>query len=187
MMLWSDVQRYCEEAGMTPKQTYDKIFAQQNEFSVLADVRWYCRDCDDYHNAVIEDGVIRCENCHGGIAVLEGSQDSKDSQENIKRMDIKEFREEGFLQEANRLLFHPLGLALEVSIRGGKEMLSGVWDYRDDPEGMLFGDDTVASPQAHEKANRVEKLRLSKLQARIATEECREDGIQRLKAVNTSS
>ena len=34
----------------------------------------------------------------------------------IKHMDIKEFREQGFLQEANRLYFHPLGLALEVRI-----------------------------------------------------------------------
>jgi hypothetical protein len=111
----------------------------------------------------------------------------------IKRMDIREFRELGFLQEANRLFFHPHGLALEVTTvtderaivslslddramgtlnrviaaaraRGeltvsdddldhlqehvntevryapGDAYLSGVWDDRDDPEGVIFGD-----------------------------------------------
>lgn len=58
----------------------------------------------------------------------------------IKYMDVKEFREGGYLQEANRRFFHPLGLALEVVIaEDGTETLGGVWDYRDDPEGMSYG------------------------------------------------
>lgn len=58
----------------------------------------------------------------------------------IKYLDIAKFREDGYLQEANRLFFHPLGLALEVSIDDdGTETLGRIWDYRDDPEGMLFG------------------------------------------------
>ena len=57
----------------------------------------------------------------------------------IKRMDITEFRELGFLQEVNRRFLHPLGLALEVVLEpDGTEHLGGVWDYRDDPEGMIF-------------------------------------------------
>lgn len=58
----------------------------------------------------------------------------------IKRIDIKEFKEKGFLQEVNRLFFHPLGLALEVSTNAedGTTSLSSVWDYRDDPDGMRF-------------------------------------------------
>jgi len=58
----------------------------------------------------------------------------------VKRMNIKEFRELGFLQEANRQFFHPLGLALEVivDIENGSEELGGVWDYREDPEGIIF-------------------------------------------------
>jgi hypothetical protein len=121
----------------------------------------------------------------------------------IKHLDIKEFRELGFLQEANRLFFHPHGLALEVRVIDsdwtdeeiaesewmqarmgeifhalrrdpevvkrfvaeghepaldgnaleeaaravcralwpkGSQFLSGVWDYREDPEGVVFGD-----------------------------------------------
>jgi len=57
----------------------------------------------------------------------------------IQRIDIAEFRALGFLQEANRQFFHPLGLALEVDVDDeGNERLSGVWDYRDDPEGIIF-------------------------------------------------
>jgi hypothetical protein len=53
----------------------------------------------------------------------------------INYMDGKTFRDEGYLQEANRLFFHPLGLALEVATDTGTLK---VWDYRDDPEGITF-------------------------------------------------
>lgn len=54
----------------------------------------------------------------------------------IKYIEAQEFIDRGFLQEANRLFFHPLGLALQVTPSNG-EMT--VWDYRDDPEGIIFG------------------------------------------------
>lgn len=56
-----------------------------------------------------------------------------------KRIDIKEFREQGFLQELNRQFLHPLGLALEIVREDdGTERLGGIWDYRDDPEGIYY-------------------------------------------------
>lgn len=59
--------------------------------------------------------------------------------DDVKRMDIKEFREMGLLAEINRVFFHPLGLALEVTVDDdGNEKLGGIWDYRDDTEGMLY-------------------------------------------------
>lgn len=59
--------------------------------------------------------------------------------ESIKKIDIKEFRESGYLQEVNRRFFHPLGLALEVTVENdGTESLSGVWDYREDKEGIYY-------------------------------------------------
>lgn len=60
----------------------------------------------------------------------------------IRWMDLNEFLNEGFLQEANRLFFHPLGLALAVTCdEAGKVTgITGLWDYRDDPEGMIFGE-----------------------------------------------
>lgn len=62
----------------------------------------------------------------------------------IKYIDIKEFREKGYLQEVNRTYLHPLGLALEITQKeDGTEYISGIWDYRDDPEGMAYGEGTI--------------------------------------------
>lgn len=79
--------------------------------------------------------------------------------EKIRRISIKEFREKGYLQEVNRRFFHPLGLALEVIIddKTGEEKLGGVWDYRDDPEGIAFGKDVTSKPDFKVKAENIEK------------------------------
>jgi len=62
------------------------------------------------------------------------------SDETPKRMSAKEFRELGYLQELNRRFLHPLGLGLEiVQEKDGTERFGGVWDYREDPEGLLYG------------------------------------------------
>ena len=85
----------------------------------------------------------------------------------IKRIDIKEFRELGYLQEANRLFFHPLGLALEiVQEEDGSERLGGVWDYREDPEGMAFAPETLNSIEALQMAWHVHAERVSRIPAR---------------------
>lgn len=79
--------------------------------------------------------------------------------EEVKRIDIKEFQETGFLQEVNRQFFHPLGLALEVIIdTKGNVKLGGIWDYRDDPEGLFFKDDGIDVS----KIERVKRLKDSK-------------------------
>lgn len=79
---------------------------------------------------------------------------------NVKRIDIKEFREEGYLHELNRQFLHPHGLALEVVVEDdGTERLGGVWDYRDDPEGMAFGEDTLNPTKARNIASIEEKRR----------------------------
>ena len=73
----------------------------------------------------------------------------------VKRIDISEFREFGYLQELNRGFLHPLGLALEVVVEDdGTERLGGVWDYRDDPEGMRYEGFDLA-----EKARRIAEER----------------------------
>lgn len=57
----------------------------------------------------------------------------------IKTMTVKEFRKEGYLQEVNRLFFHPIGMALSVAVEeNGEESFAEIWDYRDDPEGIIF-------------------------------------------------
>ena len=70
-----------------------------------------------------------------------------------KYMPIQEFVERGFLQEINRRLLHPCGLALEVVYEEWGEMhLGGVWDARDDPEGIIFAE---SEPPDWRKRNRV--------------------------------
>ena len=76
----------------------------------------------------------------------------------IKRMSINEFHEKGFLQEVNRQFFHPLGLALEIIIDDeGNKSLGGIWDFRDDPEGMFFAENPDPIKVANVKALHDEK------------------------------
>jgi len=51
----------------------------------------------------------------------------------------------GLLFELNRLVLHPLGLALVLQVDDdGVHTLSGLWDNRDDPEGICFAEETYA-------------------------------------------
>lgn len=82
----------------------------------------------------------------------------------IPMMDIAEFRRLGLVQEINRLFLHPRGLALEVIVdeEDSTERLGGIWDYRDDPEGMAFGDDMIS----RRKARTVSVMLMAKMPAR---------------------
>ena len=87
--------------------------------------------------------------------------------ESIKRMDIKEFREKGYLQEVNRRFFHPLGLALEVVVEeDGTERLGGIWDYRDDEEGIIYDESVLSKDKAKRKAAFIENEFLKRKQIR---------------------
>ncbi len=81
----------------------------------------------------------------------------------MRYIDLKEFTEFGYLLEANRRFFHPLGLALtlERDRETGEYKLAGVQDYRDDPEGCLFGDpqelaDKYWTQEDRDKAARID-------------------------------
>ena len=72
-----------------------------------------------------------------------------------KHMPIKEFREAGYLQEANRLFFHPLGLHLRVvPMDHDTEVVACVHDYRDSDEGILY-EDGILDELARAKALRI--------------------------------
>lgn len=63
-----------------------------------------------------------------------------------KYMLASEFINEGFLQEVNRLFFHPRGLALGLSVTespGARSFEFLIWDCRDDPEGVVFGEGII--------------------------------------------
>lgn len=135
----------------------------------------------------------------------------------VKYMDMDEFRDAGFLQEANRRFFHPLGIALEwndgwtreglsnflvnvmrreaaaaaedpeqitiedvhpitiemlwrfISEAGlDKPRISGVWDYRDDPEGVVFSWEHMPRDEIISKAMSVTEEFVKHLPARRA-------------------
>lgn len=58
----------------------------------------------------------------------------------------------GYVQEANRQFFHPLGLALAVDRDTGT---IEIWDDRDDPEGWFFAEPELNNDDAIAKANLV--------------------------------
>lgn len=73
------------------------------------------------------------------------------------RMSLREFVDSGLLQEANRLFFHPRGLALGVTFLGdGTEqpLLLGPILTTDDPEGWAFGP-TATLEKTREAASRL--------------------------------
>jgi hypothetical protein len=78
---------------------------------------------------------------------------------------IADLRNEGILQEVNRRYLHPIGLALEVTIdpNGDQQKPADlkIWDYRKDPEGIVFSE-----PVDKEKARRFESFALAKWVAR---------------------
>lgn len=75
-----------------------------------------------------------------------------------KALTAEELRDGGYLQEVNRLFFHPLGLALAVApvpeslIQDGWLTMK-VIDVRHDPEGMFFRD--LTDIESIRKARRV--------------------------------
>jgi hypothetical protein len=58
----------------------------------------------------------------------------------IPKMELKEFLDKGLLLELNRLFLHPLGLAIAFNIdkETGDITFGSIWDYRNDPEGLLI-------------------------------------------------
>jgi endonuclease YncB( thermonuclease family) len=81
----------------------------------------------------------------------------------VKILDLKPLREDGYLQEVNRMFFHPLGLALAVRIDDDKKATMLILDARDDPEGYIFSED---EGDLSEKAARIKQLADARREAR---------------------
>lgn len=142
------------------------IFADGPTIQALERFQGYDHQTDSYRGAKVNPWdnvgwqlVIQSKGCatlvtRGTATTFEHSDFNRST---ARLIDIEEFREGGFLQEANRLFFHPLGLALEVVVEDdGTEHLGGVWDYRDDPEGVVFGDGMIEPAKvAHVESERL--------------------------------
>jgi hypothetical protein len=84
----------------------------------------------------------------------------------VKYLDIQTFLKDGYLHELNRQVLHPLGLALEVVVEeDGSARLGGVWDFRDDPGGMIFGEDTLSPEKALQVARIQDARRPGRVEA----------------------
>lgn len=57
-----------------------------------------------------------------------------------KIVDLKEFKDAGYLQELNRRFLHPLGMAMEILVdeQSGYAAFGGIHDMRDRQEGCTF-------------------------------------------------
>jgi len=55
----------------------------------------------------------------------------------------------GFLFEINRMVLHPQGLAMEIDLDSNGDVtgFGGLWDYRDDPEGLRYEPETFRQGQ----------------------------------------
>jgi hypothetical protein len=54
------------------------------------------------------------------------------------RVDLKEFKERGYLLEVNRRVLHPVGVGLTLWEDASKRVLAGFVDSRSDREGLMF-------------------------------------------------
>jgi hypothetical protein len=84
--------------------------------------------------------------------------DGKDIQDApIQQMSVDEFWKLGFIQELNRRVLHPCGLAISVMTddHGNATGFGEIWDYRNDPEGIYFGPAVGPDPA---KYNSVQRL-----------------------------
>lgn len=78
----------------------------------------------------------------------------------MKQIDLKEFREKGYLQEANRQFFHPLGLKLAWNPTA--DALFVIDERDEDNEGGWFSDETIMSKAAKNRYEFVNNELLSR-------------------------
>lgn len=82
----------------------------------------------------------------------------------MRWLDWRTLCNDGYLQEANRQFFHPLGLALAVTVADDKVTGTlSVMDGRHDPEGFNF----IEGEDLFEKASRVRQIADARRDARV--------------------
>lgn len=91
-----------------------------------------------------------CEKCGTWMIGGKAYKTREGAMDEIKKVSPKILLDTGLLFEINRQILHPFGLALEAVVddETGEVSLGQVWDYRDDPEGILFEDKTFAKAKA---------------------------------------
>lgn len=70
-----------------------------------------------------------------------------------KTVTFRELIEKGYLQEANRLFFNPLGLSLALASEDAPSLI--VYDFRDALHGVAFSPEVIQSPKFRERVEHV--------------------------------
>lgn len=96
-----------------------------------------------------EDAML-CEPTDGAVASVSvgARKPARFAESDMPRMDAEEFQAEGYLHEINRRFLHPHGLAMEVMSEPDGVAYGGIWDFRSDPEGIAFSNDTLEPRKA---------------------------------------
>lgn len=81
----------------------------------------------------------------------------------MKTLDWKALRDDGYLQEVNRGFFHPLGLALAITVDDHGVGTLSILDARDDPEGFNF----VHGIDLAQKAEAIKLIAEARREARV--------------------
>lgn len=116
---------------------------------------------EPYHDCV----EVACSHCAHQWEYDAGAEHLTIKEEMVERIAPKEFQDFGFLQEVNREYLHPLGMALEVIVNDetGDISFGGIWDYRDDPEGLRFRPENIDQ----EKVKQVAKFKRERWASRL--------------------
>ena len=70
-----------------------------------------------------------------------------------KQMSLQEFRDTGLLQEINRKFLHPMGLSMYFDVYdNGTIAFGGIYDAREDPEGLYYADNEPAFNKEKEES-----------------------------------
>jgi hypothetical protein len=89
----------------------------------------------------------------------------------------------GFLQELNRRFLHPCGLALSVEVHeDGTETFDSIFDFRDDPEGILFEEKLFDDERKLRRSSEIDSLIESKINNR--KQWCDGNGVQKVRRTN---
>jgi len=71
-----------------------------------------------------------------------------------KIVTFRELIEKGYLQEANRLFFNPLGLSLAVAGEDVPSLI--VYDFRDSLHGVMFSPEVTCNPKFKERVEHIQ-------------------------------
>lgn len=80
----------------------------------------------------------------------------------MKYLSADAIRELGILQELNRLLLHPIGIAAEVNLEDGTLRMQ---DHRDSPDGVIYAEGVIDWRKSHAFS----ELAKARMEARTAT------------------